>query len=145
MPRCRKCNARLTRLDKDICPFCGALKPLDGQDDSTEDFTKAFDPLKMEDKTVKRKSKKVAAILMMTLGVFGAHAFYLNKWKLGLIILAISISLIAGVGCLLFFLALHNVLAFLIPYFVLEIIMIIGGIIMLNKNDITDANGEFLR
>ncbi|HBF68256.1 MAG TPA: hypothetical protein DDW20_02920 [Firmicutes bacterium] len=146
MPNCKKCHARLSRLDKDICPFCGAIKPLEGQDDSTEDITKAFDPLEIEDNKIKPKSKTITIILMMTLGIFGVHAFYLKRWKLGLIILGITIALIAGLGSILFFSgALHNVFAFLIPYFVLEAAMIVGGIIALKRNDIKDGDGEFIR
>lgn len=146
MPKCKRCNMKLSRLDKDVCPFCGALKPLEGQDDTTEDITKAFDPIKMDDLKAKPKSKVIDAVLMMTLGVFGAHAFYLKRWKLGLIILGISIVSICGLGSILFFTkAIPNAFAFLIPYFIIEIIMLIGGIVTLRRNDIKDGNGEFLR
>lgn len=148
MMRCKNCHEKLTRLDKDICPFCGTLKPLEGQEDVTEDMTKAFDSLNLKEEyhEVKAKSRLVAAILAMTLGVFGVHAFYLGKMKRGLINLIVSICFIAGIGSILFFSgALKNALAFLIPYFFLEIIMIVVGVIILKKRDEVDGNGEFLK
>lgn len=148
MMRCKNCHEKLTRLDKDICPFCGTLKPLEGQEDVTEDMTKAFDSLNLKEEyhEVKAKSRLVTAILAMTLGVFGVHAFYLGKMKRGLINLIVSICFIAGIGSILFFSgALKNALAFLIPYFFLEIIMIVVGVIILKKRDEVDGNGEFLK
>ncbi|MCR5333021.1 MAG: TM2 domain-containing protein [Bacilli bacterium] len=147
MPKCKNCNAELSRLDKDICPFCGTLKPFDGQENyETEDVTKAFDPIKDDLEDIKYKSKVVCAILAMTLGVFGAHFFYLGKKKLGLIMIAITAVFVASIGCALFFTgALHNVFAFLIPYFALEAAMIASGVITLLRSDIVDARGEFLK
>ena len=144
MAKCKYCNANISRLDKEICPFCGGLKPLEGQDDVTEDFTKSFNPIQCQN-DVKRKKKVVAAILAITLGVFGCHMFYLNKKNIGFIILASSITLIASIGSILYFSnALHNVFAFLIPYFVLEGLMIISGLWLLFRHDQVDGNGEFL-
>lgn len=146
MPKCKNCHAQISRLDKEICPFCGTLKPLEGQNNQTEDFTKAFDPIKYNLSDVKRKSKVVAAILAITLGVFGAHMYYLNRKKYGFIILGVTFSLVALVGCLLFFTnAMPNALAFLIPYFVMEVLMIASGITILVRHDLTDGNGEFLK
>ncbi len=147
MPKCKNCNANLSRLDKDICPFCGCKKPFEGQEEyETEDITKAFDPIKYNLEDVKRKSKITCALLAFFLGVFGAHFFYLGKKKLGFIMIAITVGLIGSVGCALFFTGvMHNVWAFLIPYFVLEWLMIISGVMILTRHDITDVNGGFLQ
>ena len=143
MLKCKNCHTTLSRLDKDICPFCGTKKPLEGQDDTTEDITKAFDPIKCDVKIVHKK-KIVAFFLTLFLGVFGAHMFYLGKKKNGLITLAISLSFIIVLGLILFFTCLNNVFAFLLPYFVVELLMIISAILILIRNDIVDGNGEFL-
>lgn len=147
MPKCKNCNANLSRLDKDICPFCGCKKPFEGQEEyETEDITKAFDPIKYNLEDVKRKSRVATAILAFFLGVFGAHFFYLGKKKLGFIMIGITVAFVAALGCGLFFSgALHNVFAFLIPYFVLEAFMIVSGIMILVRHDITDVNGGFLQ
>ena len=147
MPKCKNCDANLSRLDKDICPFCGCKKPFEGQEEyETEDITKAFDPIKYNLDDVKRKSRVVAAILAMLLGVFGAHLFYLGKKKLGLITLGITIVFVSVIGFPLFFTgALANAFAFLIPYFVLEVLMIISGVMILVRHDIVDGKGAFLK
>lgn len=142
MAKCKYCGETISRLDKEICPFCGGLKPLEGEDNSTQDFTKALESC--EDMPV-AKSKVIAAILAFVLGVFGMHAFYLGKYKIGLIALGITLVSVAGIGSILFFTVFHNALAFLIPYFVMEALMIGVGIAYLTRHDITDANGEFLR
>ncbi len=146
MPKCKACGEELSRLDKDICPFCGTRKPLEGIDNVTQDFTKAFDPIKCNLEEVKHKSKIVAGILAIILGVFGAHMFYLKRAKYGFILIGITVLFIATLGCVLFFTgAIPNVLAFLIPYFILETLMIISGVMILTRHDFVDGNGEFLR
>lgn len=146
MPKCKNCNAEISRLDKDICPFCGQRKPLEGQEAYTQDFTKAFDPIKSELENVKMKSRVTAGVLAILLGVFGAHMFYLGRKKYGFILCGITALFIASLGCVLYFThVVPVVLAFLIPYFVLEVVMIISGILILTRHDFTDANGEFLK
>lgn len=147
MPKCKSCGAELSRLDKDVCPFCGTLKPLEGSNDyQTEDITKAFDPIKDDLVDVKHKSRILTALLAFFVGVFGAHFFYLGKKKLGLITIGITLLSIASIGCLLYFTGLlHNVFAFLIPYFIIEALMIGSGIAILVRHDISDANGGFLK
>ena len=145
MPKCKNCGSEISRLDKDVCPFCGARKPLEGIDDSTQDMTKALETLQELGVEPKSKSKIVAAILAFTLGIFGAHCYYLGKYKIGLIALAISLTSIAGVGSILFFAVFHNALGYLIPFFIMEALMIGVGVSYLVRHDITDANGEFLK
>lgn len=143
MAKCKYCGEEISRLDKDNCPFCGGRKPLEGMDDSTQDMTKSLAELNIE--APKQKSKVIAAILAFTFGIFGAHSFYLGKYKIGFIILAISLTSIAGLGSILFFTVLQNAFGYLIPFFVMEAIMIAVGVSLLVRHDIKDANGEFLK
>lgn len=146
MPKCKNCGMSLSRLDKDVCPFCGTLKPIDGQENVTEDITKAFDPVRYELQDVKQKSRVAAGLLAIFLGPFGAHAFYLGKKLLGLILLLITLALVGGVGSALFFSGvLPNALAFVIPYLLMEVSMIVVGIVIFKRRDETDANGELLK
>lgn len=146
MAKCKYCNAQISRLDKEICPFCGGLRPLEGVDNTTQDFTKAFEPLSEEAKNIKYKSKVVTAVLAFLIGFLGGHSFYLGFKKVGFITIAISLALIGGLGSLLFFTnLLHNALAFLIPYFAIEACMIDVGVSCLIKHDVVDARGEFLK
>lgn len=146
MPKCKYCDAQISRLDKEICPFCGGLKPLEGVDNTTQDFTKAFEPISTEASQIKYKSKVIAGVLAIIIGFLGGHSFYLGYKKIGLIILGVSAILIGGFGSLLFFTNLiHNALAFLIPYFVIEAIMIGVGVTYFISHDKADARGELLK
>lgn len=145
MPKCRYCHESISRLDKEICPFCGGKKPLEGIDDSTIDITKVFNPVELKENKLKPRSKKVAGILAMLLGIFGADEFYISRPKRALIALAITLLAIGGLGTILFCFALKNVLGFLIPYFVIEIYYIFKGIYMLTSPTLKDGRGEFLK
>ena len=144
MAKCKYCHESITRLDREVCPFCGGLKPLEGTDDSTQDITKVIGQVEhVED--LKLHSKVVAAILAIVLGIFGANLFYLGKIKKALIVLGISVGFIGGFGSLIFFLAWQSPLAYLIFYFVIEALMIGVGVSYLVKHNITDSNGAFLK
>lgn len=148
MHKCKYCGAQLSKLDKDICPFCGGLKPLEGLNDETEDITKSLESLSFEEKESlgEPKSKLIAFFLTLFLGIFGIHSFYLGFKRVGLITLGITVTFIAGFGSILFFSeAIHNALAFFIPYFVLEGFMIVVSLMYLLRSDVKDARGEFLR
>ena len=145
MAKCKYCGSEISRLDKDLCPFCGGRKPLEGLDDSTEDMTKALEGLKDLDVTPKGKSKIVAALLAIFLGLVGGHAIYLGKYKIALFTFIISVITIGGFGTIAFFTFLQNAFAYLIPFFVMEALMIITGIALLTRSDVSDVNGEFLK
>ena len=78
MPKCKYCHENITKFDKEICPFCGGKKPLEGVDDSTYDITQFVDIMKKSDQEVKFKQRKRVAngLLCMFLGIFGADAFF---------------------------------------------------------------------
>ena len=144
MAKCKYCHEVISRLDKEVCPFCGGIKPLEGTDTSTQDVTKVINQL---DHPVKIKHKKriVAAILSILLGFAGANHIYLGKFKRALIVALIYIVFIGGLGSILFFVACWtNPLAFLIPYFVVEFLCCFSAYCYLTKHSIQDSHGEFL-
>ena len=145
MPKCRYCHESISRLDKDVCPFCGGTKPLSGVSDQTMDITKVFDPEEMKAAKVAPRSKKIAGVLAIFLGFLGIDEHYLYSSKKGLLMMAISLAFIGGLGSLLFFVAMDNVLAYLIPYFVLEFYFLAKGIVLFTSNTIKDGRGEFLK
>lgn len=145
MPKCRYCHESISRLDKEICPFCGGKKPLEGIDDSTIDITKVFNLVELKENNLKPRSKKVAGILAMLLGVFGIDEIYISRPKRALIAIAITLLVIGGLGTILFCFALKNVFGFLIPYFVIEIYYIFKGTYMLTSPTLKDGRGEFLK
>lgn len=144
MAKCKYCHEVISRLDKDVCPFCGGVKPLDGTDTSTQDVTKVIDQLENQVK-IKHKSRILTAILAAFLGFLGAHFFYLGKCKKGLLTAAICLGFIGGLGSILYFAAgWKSALAFLIPYFVIEVGLLFVAYIYLTKHNIQDSHGEFL-
>ena len=145
MAQCKYCHETISRLDKDVCPFCGGIKPLDGTDTSTQDVTKVIDQLDHPVK-IKHKSRVVAAILSVLFGFVGANHFYLGKYKRGAIIAGIYLAFIFGLGSILFFAVnWHSVFAFLIPYFVVEFLSCFSAYCYLTKHSIQDSHGEFLK
>ncbi len=144
MAQCKYCHASITRIDKEVCPFCGGKRPLDGTDTSTQDVTKIVDQLENAVE-IKHKKKVVAAILAVLFGFLGAPHFYLGKNKKAFLTACICLGLIAGVGLILFFAAKwHSAFAFLIPYFVVEAYSLFTACMYLTKHNIQDSHGEFL-
>lgn len=147
MPKCKYCHENITKFDKEICPFCGGKKPLEGVDDSTYDITQFVDIMKKSDQEVKFKQRKRVAngLLCMFLGIFGADAFYLGFKKLGFIRLIIDILIYAAISLILFFFTELSFYSFIIPFGALFIIYFIIGIINLSIRGKKDINGVFLR
>ena len=144
MAKCKYCHEVISRLDKEVCPFCGGIKPLDGTDTSTQDVTKVIDQLGSSI-TIKHKKRLIAALAAVLFGFLGAHHLYLGKYKKAGITAGICLAFILGVGLLLFFAVnFKSPLAFLIPYFVTECYSLFCGYVYLTKHNIQDASGEFL-
>lgn len=147
MPKCKYCHENITKFDKEICPFCGGKKPLEGVDDSTYDITQFVDIMKKSDQEVKFKQRKrvTNGLLCMFLGIFGADAFYLGFKKIGFFRLIIDIVIYAAISLILFFFTELSFYSFIIPFGVLFIIYFIIGIINLSIRGKKDINGVFLR
>ena len=143
MAQCKYCHQTISRIDKEVCPFCGGRRPLDGTDTSTQDVTKVIG--KVDQKQIKHKKRVVAALLAIFFGLFGAPHFYIGKGKKGFLTMAICCGFIAAVGMvLLFIVKLPAIWSFLIPYFVIEVYSIITACVYLTNHSIQDSHGEFL-
>ena len=143
--KCKHCGENISRLDKDVCPFCGGLKPLEGVTNETQDITKALSEVELDKVKVHQKRRLIAFFLEFFLGIFGADNFYIGKWKRALIFIAISIVLITGGGFALFFTGIGNAWAFLIPMFVDMVGHIVFSLNYLFRHDIKDSKGVFLK
>ena len=141
MNTCRHCGAKLSRLDKDICPFCGGRNPLEGSNYQTQDLTKSLEPIEIEE--VKYKSKYLALALAIILGMFGANEFYLGYKKAGFIVLGLTVILVAVVALLKAF-VIDNILIIIIPLAIYEVMHIIQGLSYLAAGK-KDKRGELLR
>lgn len=147
MPLCPKCKSKISRLDKEICPFCGEFQPLKGLNYETMDITKVVgDPLLEDTILYRAKSKKVAIVLCIFLGFFGAHSFYVHKFKQGLYFILFTIFFIGGIGTLLFFTFLKGSFwAYLLPLLVEEVALIGLSFKYVGRVDLKDGRGELMR
>lgn len=145
MPKCRNCGNTIPVADKDICRYCGTKEPFDLYEQSTKDITQFidFDP-ELTNK-FKRKSLKKYAFLLMFLGVFSAHFFYIKKVKNALILLFSNLVFIGGVGALLMLANFSNnfyPLYWIISFGILFIMYLIIGIIVMYKGEVVDRDGH---
>lgn len=146
MPKCKYCHENITRFDKEICPFCGGRKPLEGIDDSTYDITQCIDIMKGQNEiNFKQRSHVTNGLLCMFLGLFGADAFYLGFNKIGIIRIIINIILFVGVSLPLYFFTELKFISFAIAGGALFLLYFILGIVNLFIKGKKDANGVFIR
>ena len=147
MPKCKYCGENITKFDKEICPFCGGKKPLEGVESYTVDITQTINTV--DKKTVenyKQHSKLVNSLVCMFLGIFGADSFYLGHFKLGISRLLVGLIYIISLFCILYFAVNLEILySLLISIGSIFIVYFILGIIGLFLNSRKDSNGAFLK
>ena len=145
MPNCKNCGARISKFDADICPVCGAVKPLEGVNSETVEITSQIDLNNFKDgqKVVCRRNKLL--LLFLTVGFTGLPFYYLKRKTFALIYLLINIAILAGAFSLLFFVAhLHIVVSIILPILAVYIISAIIGVIYYFLPDLKDGDGEFI-
>ena len=145
MPVCRHCKARISKLDKDRCPVCGELNPLEGVNSDTIEITGNINISDGSFTDYKPKKRKVFFLLSCLLGWTGIHFFYLKFYKPGLIWLAANVVILAGAFCAFYFGAHNLLLAILIPLLVIYSANITMGVITFLKSSVKDADGNLLR
>lgn len=147
MPKCKYCGENITKFDKEICPFCGGKKPLEGVESYTVDITQTINTV--DKKTVenyKQHSKLVNSLLCMFLGIFGADSFYLGHFKLGISRLLVGLIYIISTFCILYFAVNLEILySLLISIGSIFVVYFILGIIGFFLNSRKDSNGAFLK
>ena len=140
MPKCKYCGENITKFDKEICPFCGGKKPLEGVESYTVDITQTINTV--DKKTVenyKQHSKLVNSLLCM-------FFFYLGHFKLGISRLLVGLIYIISLFCILYFAVNLEILySLLISIGSIFIVYFILGIIGLFLNSRKDSNGAFLK
>ncbi|HAS55658.1 MAG TPA: hypothetical protein DEF61_04330 [Firmicutes bacterium] len=145
MPYCKFCHHEISKFDRDVCPFCGGVNPIDSEY-KTMDVTRQIGKIKDEVELYKSKSHLSFSLYAMFLGMFGVHNFYIKKTKLGIINLITSFLFEISLGLILYFTgAIKNALAFLLPFLILFLFYLIVGLIYLKKDSLKDGEGEFLR
>lgn len=144
MPYCKSCHKEISRLDDDVCPYCGVSDPI-ASDYATKDVTSSFDPVKGEYELYKSKSLKAYVLLCAFLGFLGAHDFYAGFWKRGIAFLAGFLIVEGGVGSLIFFLAWRSFWIYPILFSACFVFDLVLGVLLSRKAPLKDAEGEYLR
>lgn len=145
MPVCRHCGSRISKLDKDRCPVCGELNPLEGVNSDTIEVTSVIDIPSEGYMSFKPKKKKTFLLLSCLIGWLGVQFFYLKYKRAGLIWLLANLAIIAGGFCAFFF-GVHNLLlAILIPLLVVYAANIAFGLVIFTKPTFKDADSNLLR
>ena len=145
MPSCRNCGARLSKFDKDICPVCGQVNPLEGVSSETIEITSQVDlaNFKAGQKVVRRR--KTMLILSLVIGWCGAQFFYIKQKTFAIIWLLINLAILGGLFALLYFLVKMQIaLAIIIPFATAYLINIVTALVLYYRKDLKDGEGEFV-
>ena len=144
MPKCKNCNSRIDRFNKDRCPICGVEFPFDGVNSDTIEITTNID-VDSVDTDYHPCRKKQLFLFFCLLGVFGAPFFYLRKSKAGVIHLIINILLIGTISFLLaYFTILSTAYSVVIGIGSLYLLNIIYAFVYVSQPNLKDGNGEFV-
>ncbi len=144
MPYCKSCHKEISRLDNDVCPYCGEKDPIES-DYATKDVTSSIDPITGNYELYKSKSMKAYLALCMALGFVGAHDFYAGFYKRGIAFLLVFLLLFAGAGSLIYFLLWQSFWIYLILFFAFILFDLVHGFLLSKKAPLKDAEGEYLR
>ena len=145
MPNCKFCHQEISKFDTDVCPHCGAIRPID-PNYKTMDITKNIKTVAGDGfELPKTGSQKTYGILCMTLGFLGIHDFYIHLPKRGFAHILATLVLVLGIGMPVFFAAWPNPFAFLIPLFVVMLAHVPLGYVLWKIESPKDGRGEFLR
>ena len=146
MPNCRHCGARIEKFNKDRCPVCGELNPLDGVSSETVEITSQLDKKSVEYKRLKVRTKKTLLIYACLLGWTGAHFFYIKTIKPAFIWLFCNLLVIGLMFTLLFFFKLPLWVCFLVSFAFIYFANIMFGVsIYRHAQYLKDGNGNLVR
>ena len=145
MPVCRHCGSRITKFDKDRCPICGELNPLDGVNSDTVEITSNINITPDDFIDYKPKTKKTFLLLSCLIGWLGTQFFYLKYKRAGFIWLGVNLFVFLA-GFLPLFLGAKNlVLAIVIPVLLMYIANIVLGLVIFFKPSFKDGNSNLLK
>ena len=145
MPVCRHCGPRISKFDKDRCPVCGELNPLDGVNSDTIEITRGIDITPEDYKDYKPKTRKIFLLLSCLAGWFGVQFFYLKYRRAGLIWLAASLVLVAGLSVAFYFITHIIAVAILIGFGIGLIPNAAYGLVIYRKPSFKDGDGNLLK
>lgn len=143
MAKCRNCGRDISSFDKDICPYCGTLNPIE-DNYQTKDVTSIIPKVEGEVKLKKQKSLLTYLLLGIFFGIFGVEYFYLKKWKEGLISIALTLLITGGLGSIFFFLVdpLKNAWGYLLPLLVCFLASFVYSLLTFLKGNVKDNEND---
>jgi len=150
MPKCKYCGENITKFDKEICPCCGAKKPLAGNGCETTDITESIKTIAPDDEArinFKPKKKIINGLLCMFLGVFGLDSLYLG-YKTRFLVRLIVNAILYICLVLVFYFTNQNsapLFIFLLPFAIIFTVYFVIGIVLLLLKNKKDSNGAFLQ
>ena len=145
MPVCRHCKSRISKFDKDRCPVCGELNPLEGVNSDTIEITTEVHLNESDYANYKPKKRIIVLILSILLGWTGATMFYLGSPKRGLLWILIHALVGAGLYFALYFITSGVLVPILSVVGVFYVINIIIGVMLYKNPNLKDAKNNLLR
>ena len=145
MPVCRHCGSRISKFDKDRCPICGEVSPLEGVNSDTVEITSQIHLGKDDYSDFKPKKRKVFVLLGCLVGYLGLQFIYISRAKVGLIWFLANVLLGAGLFFLINSLASILWLAILISAVTLYAINIGSTIYLNTRPNLQDGKGNLVR
>ena len=145
MPVCRHCGSRISKFDKDRCPICGEVSPLNGVSSDTVEITSQIHLGSGDYSDFKPKRRKIFILLGCLFGYLGLQFFYIGRGKVGLIwFLA---NLLVGAGLFFLVLSLSSLiwLSILITAVVMYAISIGSTLYLNSKPNLQDGKGNLVR
>ena len=143
MPNCKNCGSRISKFDKDICPICGQIKPLEGVNSETVEIT-GYINIDKNEYGVKYKKRWVIFLLSFFLGPLGIQFLYLAYYKVALIFLATNAIFFTAIF-LPFALSGSWLMGLIISLGIMYLVSIGIGIYFLFKQSLKDGRGELVR
>ncbi len=145
MLNCKNCGEKLTKFNKEICPYCGCKNPL-SESVAETDTTKAVSFVNEEDVKVKNKSFKTFILLTYFLGIFGIEYIYLNKKKDFCFALGGNLLIYICLFFIIYACSKEIWILILLPILFLYILNILYALFLtFNKAKINDKNGVSLK
>ena len=145
MPKCKNCNNRIDRFNKDRCPICGVTFPFEGMNSDTVEITTNIDVDSVDQEYYRPCRKKELFLFFCLLGIFGAPYFYIRKAKEGIIQLITNVVIIALMSFLLWYFTILGIgYAILISIGSMYLLNIIFGAVVVSQPNLKDGKGQFI-
>ncbi len=145
MLKCKNCGEKLTKFNKEICPYCGCKNPL-SESVAETDTTRAVSYVNEEEVKINQKSFKIFILLTYFLGIFGIEYIYLNKVKEFIFTLIANLVIYICVFFICFASKVDVWAMILVPFLALYILSIGYGLFLtFRKSTVKDSNGVSLK